>query len=622
MMKRANDIAQPASADEIDSPRVRRERPKLLFFQSRYGPDVPRFLLLHKSEHVKCLAAFFDVTVVDQDSDYAQACDRCEPDLVMFESGLQLRNVRRPVITNTNAHPGVPKVAFLNADVWGETRAGILADIERWDVEALFSNCVTAAEHLPGLARRLFVWPNFIDPELFHDYGEPKRIPVMLTGCQDPQYPWRHAVFAALSCVYPVLACPHGGYRSERHAERMLVGTDYARALNAAWFVPTCGTVARDVLRKHFEIPGSRACLITEPSVGLAAAGFVDMENCVLADETTVVDKVAHLLENVERLRAITDAGYALVQSRHTLERRDQVWQWLQLRRQLHADEHVVQPDPFGPLARVETASRGGIAHAASSAPHLVALRRGDALLCQGDYVAAQAEYERCAGYTSGMSEASLGMARCHLHLGNPTAALGCLVPPIKRTLVAYGADEPDPVEWAYLIVCLLCRGRVREARKRAEQFPTLAHPELDRCRMAVKLLAGAGGPWRAHSAAGRERASLHRLPTSPDDQWIADLGVMLVACGQGALADRLRRRTEARVSMPSATPLLGRVRDMPRAACDALYALRLAAVRKPSLSGLDHPLVVERMREKAWATLRRGAQRLGRGVSLVLQSR
>lgn len=39
--------------------------------------------------------------------------------------------------------------------------------MDRWGIETLFSNCVTASEHIREIVGSIFVWPNFIDPEIF-----------------------------------------------------------------------------------------------------------------------------------------------------------------------------------------------------------------------------------------------------------------------------------------------------------------------------------------------------------------------------------------------------------------------------------------------------------------------
>ena len=251
-------------------------KPKLVFFQNKYDEGLPEFLLAHKQEHVDCLSVFFDVTVIHDDCDYAQVCDIYHPDLALFESGVNLLTCRRPKITNVRDCQRIPKLGFLNADAWCETRSGSLAEMDYWGVDAIFSISATAPEHMPAVADRLFVWPNFVDPDVYRDYGEAKLIPVLLSGATAAQYPWRRRVYKLISQHYPSLSCPHQGYLSRSSTGQVLHGERYARTINASRLSPVCGTVAREVVRKHFEIPGCNTCLITERAQFLEDAGFVD----------------------------------------------------------------------------------------------------------------------------------------------------------------------------------------------------------------------------------------------------------------------------------------------------------------------------------------------------------
>src|SRR5215510_12959387 len=88
----------------------------------------------------------------------------------------------------------------------------------------------------------------------------------------------------------------------------------------------------------------------------------------------------------------------------------------------------------------------------------------GDAKLGSGHYDEAETLYLRCLSYHH-IPEARLRLALCYLYKGNAYLAL------------RWDA-EPDPIEWPYLIVALLCCGKLREATARANQFQTLCHPE------------------------------------------------------------------------------------------------------------------------------------------------
>jgi tetratricopeptide (TPR) repeat protein len=515
-------------------------KPKLVFFTYKYDRQLPDFLLIHHREHIKCLAESFDVTVVDESCDYQYVCDKYEPDLTLFESGLNILTCRRNDIRNTQACPQVPKVGFVNADAWCETRSGTLSEMDQWGVETLFSISVTAAEHAPEIADRLFAMPNFIDPLVHQDYGESKVIPVMLTGAQGPQYPWRRRVYKIVSEHYPSLSCPHGGYLVRGDAGKVMYGEQYARTINASFMAPTCGTLAKEVVRKHFEIPGCKACLITEKSAGLEAAGFVDMQNCVLADEHDVLDKISYLFQHPEELRNITEAGYQLVHSRHTLKHRDQLLQWLRLSRKVGANQRIVQPNPFEPLSIVE---RLGLKtpYIVSDGLHFNLLRQGDDKLTAGRYQEAEQLYLRCLNHMKMLPEAKLRLAVCNLYLGNAREAAKWIFEPIQYSLDEFKAADPDPVEWAYYIIALLCQGKLAAASRRARQFPELCNPELNRARWVVDVLKDRRpGVLTPAPASAKRRFSIHQLPNRDTDEWVERMCQFLEACGRSHWAEKL----------------------------------------------------------------------------------
>ena len=212
-------------------------KPKLVFFQSKYDPRLPAFLSMHAREHAQCLSHFFEVTVVDEDCNYEDVCERHAADLAVFESGVPFASCRKPKITNTNACSQIRKIGLLNADAFGEGRAGFLSDMDHWGVNTFFAIATTAAEHIPEIASSLFIWPNFVDADLYRDYGQSKNIPVLFTGSSKALYPWRQRIARVVSRQYPSLVCPHPGYSPLNGAIRFMVGESYARMLNASYFV-------------------------------------------------------------------------------------------------------------------------------------------------------------------------------------------------------------------------------------------------------------------------------------------------------------------------------------------------------------------------------------------------
>jgi hypothetical protein len=514
-----------------------RAKPRLVFFQYRYDENLPEFLLIHKRDHVNCLSHFFDVTVIDHDCDYQQICDTYEPDLALFESGVNHTTCKRLDISNIRSSPGVPRVALHNADAFCNARSGFLSDMDHWGIETFFTITVTAAEHMPGIADRIFAWPNAIDPALYRDYGGWKSIPVLFSGNTSSLYPWRHKIIRLVAERYPSLMCPHPGYEPTRAAAQVLFGEPYARMLNASAIVPACGTVARDIVRKHFEVPGSNACLLTERSAPLEAAGFADMENCVFADESDVLDKLEHLFRNPDELQRITRRGHDLVHSRHTQKHRDQIYQWYRLNRDLEPNQRIIQADPFGQLAVVDRHSSRHSGHVAGHGLHLRLLHDGDAQRSR-NFAAAEAAYLKCSAYMRWMPEPKFGVALCRLQMGDAATANAWLSQQIEFVLGGYGAVDPDPVEWAYYTLSLLCLGKSAQAAAAAREFPWLRHPDLDRMRRTIAHLTGTPAGLSVSDAPTRH--TVHQIPPETWAEWLTRIEGILRACEQSHLAERL----------------------------------------------------------------------------------
>ncbi len=575
-------------------------RPRLILFRFRYEESVPTFLRIHQDEQVRCLRQFFDVHVISNNCDYDRVCDAIEPDLAVFESGLETARTHRLDITNTNAHSSVPKVALLNADGCSELRSAILSDLDQWQIDTAFSISAVAPEHFEGLIPNLFVWPNFIDPHSFCDRGLPKLVPVLLSGSQSPRYPWRRNVFPQLLESCCVLVCPHPGYTAHSRIGLAIIGDDYARSLNTARVVPTCGSISRELVRKHLEIPAARSCLITENTPTVQAAGFVDMVNCVFADASDVLDKVEYLLSNTDRLSEITDSGYQLVHSRHTLEQRGHLLEWLQLKRSAGREQRILQSDPFAPLTLATDEESDDVPIFRSGSLHLAELSAARTHMRAHRYHQARKGFQNCRDWLVEFPEARFGLVVCELIDGNAHEALSLLAANIKQSLRRYRAQNPDPIEWAFLILCLLCLGRKRAAFKRALQFPQLRHSELDCVRALVEATVGSslaiGNPTKPCGF-----RSIHSTPWRTEYERQETIIRMLEKSGQRGIADHARRHLldpDHHASDPSLRSSVGR-------------QLRLASYWRPwktrvSLSRWDHPDLSYAVFSKVAARFRR----------------
>lgn len=527
-------------------------KPRLLFFQWDHRPNAKaaNYLLLHMQQQVKCLQTHFDVAVVNHDCDYAEMCDLHQPDLVLFESGYRSHGSRRITVANTRCNAAIPKLALHNGDAWCDRRAGFLSDLDHWGIETCFSIATLAPQYMPELKGRLFVWPNFVDPDIFHDYRQQKVIPVTQTGQVYGLYPWRQQVFPKIRERYPCLVSPQHAYENS-HAARLLSGEAYARVLNASHVVPTCGTVAGEVVRKHFEIPGANACLVTERSEAIDAAGFVDMENCVFADQHTILDRLDYLFSHPEEMAQITAAGYRLVHERHTLYCRPQIYQWYMLDRDLGPGEQIIQRDPFGDIVRVRHVSASDMRFPRSPARDRSLIQLADYFLLADRIGKAEKALERCRDYVAYLPEARFRLALCALRCGDAARACELLADLIKTTTVDYGAPDPDPVEWAWFLLALVCDGRLGQARQLQHFYPRLRHGELRRAHLVIGRLTGTAVSPGEGDPSG-DRKTIHGLPVRTDVEWLAWYVETLKRCRQPQLSRAILQHRES--TSPAAT--------------------------------------------------------------------
>lgn len=565
-------------------------RPRMLFFRWT-KPNLPAFLEQHLSEQVRALAHFFEIRLIDFDCDYAQQCDEFEPDIAVFESGVY---AGKRSISNTNARPDIPKLGFLHADAYDMARATFLSDMERWGVEHFFTTSVVMADYTPEIADRMFVWPNSIDPEIYRDYGLAKNIPVLLTGSQERHYPWRNAVSQVVSRQYPTMTMPHFGWGNG--ASRTKFGSDYARLINASIFVPACGSMAHEVVRKHLEVPGSGACLITERTSALEAFGFEDMVNCVFADAGSIIDKMDLLTGDPFRLEEITKNGYDLVHSRHTQQSRNQVLQWLQLTRSLRPGERIIQENPSGSLTLMPSDTIAPVISSGGLDRNRIAA--GWAAYSAGKFADSEREFLKCLNYYF-IPEAVVGLIFSALREGRTEVARDWSTRALDAKFSDRGASDPDPVLWACHLRGLLCSDEIDQAVKAAHTFPELHHPELERVRSFVALLQR-GTDTRSEQTSDIEirqavsRASVCPIPFVSEKTWTQELASMLVACGQSKLAEILTSAEGNMLSVNHMTagpesvtsgskrPLTGRMKFVvPRMHRRLRWALRTGVARQ-----------------------------------------
>ena len=216
------------------------------------------------------------------------------------------------------------------------------------------------------------------------------------------------------------------------------------------------------------------------------------------------------------------------------------ILQWFLRRQALGEGEALAQDNPFGPITVRCTSRQATPLRRQESSPLETLLLYARRRLRNRDYTGAEDAFVRCLNYHF-LPEAFLGLARCCLLRGYADQAVQTIANSIDATLQRGEASEPDPLEWALYIVGLLCQGNVREAARRATQFSSMAHSKLDRVRLAASAIADHHpARTRPSSPSCKLRASIHGSDQGDDGEYIEEIRLMLIACGQAALAERL----------------------------------------------------------------------------------
>jgi hypothetical protein len=101
---------------------------------------------------------------------------------------------------------------------------------------------------------------------------------------------------------------------------------------------------------------------------------------------------------------------------------------------------------------------------------------------------------------------------------------------------------QPDPIEWAYFLLCLVATGRRRQALAYLMRYPEMRHAELARVTRALHALrsgpTGVERPSPSNRMPGPHRASIHTLRIQSDEEWADSVVAMLRACNRGSEAD------------------------------------------------------------------------------------
>jgi hypothetical protein len=512
-------------------------RPRLLYFNGPWDYSGARVILSYIEPLRRLLEQDFEVISVEGDCDFRREVTAHRPDLVLFHSGVESMLERESGITNTDAFPELPRIGFLHRDPFSPSRLAAMNRLRAWGVHQVFTIFRASDSPIPYFSDCIYV-PWWVDDTIFRDYGEPKTLPITLTGSgwlNRMFYTWRHPVFVQLAQRLPVYHVPAFETHQKNDA---YVGESYARLLNRSLISGGCGTVCRYLTLKVLEIPASRSCLLTEEIEVLKAIGFIDGVNCVFVDEKNVVAKVQALLDEPARLQAITDAGYELVHTRHRRGSRRMFAEWLALWKARRPGERIAQVHPLEPLRLVPDGEAVTSTFPREN-PLMERLQSGYRLMAESRWKEALDAFAWVLGVIPYVAEANLGTAICQLELGQPAGALQQLehIFAIQAKLCNY--PRPDPISLAYLAVAHAKLNQSDRAVELLGKHVRLKHPALNALRWLAaqrwETLRARYSDWEADEGCEEKNTeTLHLLPARNFAGWVDHWSACLPA-GQTA---------------------------------------------------------------------------------------
>lgn len=345
----------PRAKVSAKSPKTRKFH--ALFVRHKHGKPLPDWLLTLEDEIVTVLSQDLKITVIEEDFDYGEVCDRDNPDFVIFNSPGCHRSVPL-TIANSKARPDIPRIGFLNygTDPHDTARAVFLRMMDELKIDRFFSiQGAAAMRQSPELMGRVFIAPLYIDGKVFKDYGLEKDIPVSVFGwgVAPNFYNWRTSVVQEIFNYFPTLIYTHPGYGPRENHRFIIEGVDYAKMLNRSRFSIADTTRVDYLVRKHLEIPASGAVLVSSPTSDVFYYGFRDMENCIMGSGMELFQKIARVVNDPELYEAMRKKGHDLVHSRFVYDKWHYMRDWYACQRALRPGETVQQQGVFGPFVAV-----------------------------------------------------------------------------------------------------------------------------------------------------------------------------------------------------------------------------------------------------------------------------
>ncbi|GEN85848.1 glycosyltransferase [Oceanobacillus sp. FSL W8-0428] len=173
---------------------------------------------------------------------------------------------------------------------------------------------------------QVFFLPQFANTSIFKDYGNEKKIDLMMLGEVSFQqiYPLREKILQHYKNTPGFFNHPHPGWQdfAGEDANTALIGENYAQAINQAKLFFACGSIRQVVTFKYFEVPACRTLLMAPALPELEEIGLIPGEHFVDINADNFPERAAYYLKNTKEREKITEAGCRFVHNHHSTAHR------------------------------------------------------------------------------------------------------------------------------------------------------------------------------------------------------------------------------------------------------------------------------------------------------------
>jgi hypothetical protein len=255
--------------------------------------------------------------------------------------------------------------------------------------------------------------------------------------------------------------------------------------------------------------------MVAEDMPMLKEYGFIDMINCVTADENNIVEKIDYLFSDRQELKRITDAGYRHVKELIAPQSQyNTIYEWFKLFIELKPDEKIVQTGAFAleVIKKNQSPQRN-----MKFGPDVLEEKwlEGYQALQNNDVESALNYFNEALKIIPYCPEANTGLGIILLLHSKALQAEMFFTKNIQHVTSLGGlSDFHDPIDIALIIICKICQNKQEEAQRLASYWIGTNHPALD----AARFLATGSRQFLY-----RENNSPSRLPVSmTTDQWLS----------------------------------------------------------------------------------------------------